>query len=249
MTTTRTHPAFTLVELLVCISIIALLIGLIVPSLAGGRGSALRTHALANVHHAAQTFALYANQYRESFPWHDGDTWVLDHPPDEGSAPNFRTGDPFGIRYTWVTTMHDLAPWREHYITWLNPGVAHDASRPWSVVNAGTGQATTVWPSYFMSSALAGDPSVWSKTGGTPAPRALRHADVVFPSNKAMLIDTDRAYLTRANASSPQRIIAAADGAARLRDDRNAKPPARNRITNSQEKYFDTAEGTRGTDW
>lgn len=68
---TRIHPAsrsqtaFTLVELLVVISIISLLVAILLPALAVARENAKRTTCLANVRSFAQSMDLYAFERRE----------------------------------------------------------------------------------------------------------------------------------------------------------------------------------------
>jgi len=56
--------AFTLVELLVVIGIIALLIGILMPTLARAREAANRAACLSNIRSLGQAFLLYANQYK-----------------------------------------------------------------------------------------------------------------------------------------------------------------------------------------
>lgn len=63
-----TRHAFTLVELLVTIAVIALLIGIALPVLAGARGSAQRVHCQANQRSLAQALAAYRLENRDRFP-------------------------------------------------------------------------------------------------------------------------------------------------------------------------------------
>ncbi len=64
----RSHPAFTIVELLVVISIMALLIGLILPALGLARGSARRAVCLSNQRQISLAISVYANQHHDRYP-------------------------------------------------------------------------------------------------------------------------------------------------------------------------------------
>src|SRR5688572_15903400 len=59
---------FTLVELLVVIGIIAVLVGILLPTLSRARESARRTACLSNLRQLGQGFAMYANNYKEYVP-------------------------------------------------------------------------------------------------------------------------------------------------------------------------------------
>jgi len=62
------HSAFTLVELLVVIGIIALLIAILVPTLAKARESARRTECLSNLRQVGIAFRFYSLENRDQVP-------------------------------------------------------------------------------------------------------------------------------------------------------------------------------------
>ncbi|MBY0113600.1 MAG: type II secretion system GspH family protein [Phycisphaerales bacterium] len=59
---------FSLIELLVSISIIAMLIGILLPALPRARDAARRAACGVNLRSVGQAIELYKNQYREAFP-------------------------------------------------------------------------------------------------------------------------------------------------------------------------------------
>ena len=59
----RRHRAFTLVELLVVIGIIAMLIGVLLPALARARRAANKSVCLSNQRQLAMCLLLYANEF------------------------------------------------------------------------------------------------------------------------------------------------------------------------------------------
>src|SRR4051794_23577496 len=67
--------AFTLVELLVVIGIIAVLVGILLPTLSKARESAIQAQCISNLHQFSVANQMYVNQYNYHMPgW-----WAQDH--------------------------------------------------------------------------------------------------------------------------------------------------------------------------
>jgi len=100
----RARCGFTLVELLVVIGIIAVLIGILLPSLSKARQAAARTKCLSNIRQLAMGVVMYTQENNGFFPWvgnngpngtfakNDWIWWRADLHPD-GSTGAAGTGD------------------------------------------------------------------------------------------------------------------------------------------------------------
>ena len=64
----RHRPGFSLIELLVVISIIALLVGILLPALSGARRSAQRVTCSSNLRQMGLTISMYSNDHDDLYP-------------------------------------------------------------------------------------------------------------------------------------------------------------------------------------
>jgi len=72
----KQRPAFTLIELLIVIAIIATLIGILLPALAGARESARTTKCMSNIRSIGTSLTLYADSNKGTFPhWSSWHVW------------------------------------------------------------------------------------------------------------------------------------------------------------------------------
>ncbi len=130
----RTTRGFTLIELLVVIAIIALLVGIMLPSLSAARRASKATVCLANLRRLSVSFALYRHQSGERFPPFrlstvNGATYVNEH----------RREKP---RWQWFVSS-DLGPP-------ITP--PHNSPGNW-----GDSVTRTMTNNYFMCPSLAGE--------------------------------------------------------------------------------------------
>jgi prepilin-type N-terminal cleavage/methylation domain-containing protein/prepilin-type processing-associated H-X9-DG protein len=74
----RTQNAFTLVELLIVIGIIALLISILLPALSKARKAANATACLSNLHQMALGMTMYANDNHQALlPYYNSGLWMI----------------------------------------------------------------------------------------------------------------------------------------------------------------------------
>ncbi|HHN78406.1 MAG TPA: prepilin-type N-terminal cleavage/methylation domain-containing protein, partial [Phycisphaerales bacterium] len=179
-----TRSGFSLVELLVTIGVIGVLIGIILPALFGARNRAEAVVTLSNLRQLSMTMDAYTERYR-AYPWAPPGSWFQIEPPGEGGArvqPGYWDLDVY-----WAALMHDVAPWKEHFATWLGPGAIEDEEHPW---RRGPGIGLV---SYALCHPFFARPEVWEP--GTVESddlwRPVRPFEVSFPSLKVMMWDRE----------------------------------------------------------
>ena len=245
------RPAFTVTVLLVSISVIAILISLLAPALRAVKVSAAEAQSLSRIRNVGMVLELATEAAGGDYPFAPPDTWLDATPDGRSHLGTFRTGDPWALRYAWPTLVHDVAPWREHYETWLSPGTEHDPEAPW---RRPSGQ--TLWPSFEYANAFIADPRLWSETipeeelDPAKIVTAQRRSTLRSPSAKALSFDADRTYLLPQDRVRAPRAILTADGAAALRRDDDARPPVPNPLRSGEPwLYHDTRDGLAGRDF
>jgi prepilin-type N-terminal cleavage/methylation domain-containing protein len=89
--TKSSRPAgFSLIELLVVISVIALLVALVLPALGKSRDASRQTKCLANVRSIGQALIAYADESKDRFPhWSAWQLWGGDGTPPDSPGPGW----------------------------------------------------------------------------------------------------------------------------------------------------------------
>ncbi len=241
---------FSLVELLVAIGVLGLLLGVLLPALAKARSSAGAAKSLANLHNLGITLHVYGERNRGQAPFFQpGEDCLFGAPPEQigrDSSKCVRVSPVWSIEWLWPMLMHDVAPWPEHFESWLSPG--HRRKPPYWPVPVGIGVRIV---SYDYSRSFVAAPRVWSDEGQVDDSdvRPVSWSAVQHPSRKVVMYDAERNYLrTRGSELRPLLFV---DGAASLRNDVHATKPVVNRLfrVSRPRIYHDTPNGVRGWDF
>jgi len=172
--------AFTLVELLVVLAIIAVLVTILVPSLAGARDMTRRVVCQNQLRQWGQAFNIYAAGNDDTFPHIDG----LDR--DNGPAD----------RFGWVDVIPPILkekPWRDHPL-FGRPAVGTFFQCPAAKVAEGGysyNPDRDGFFSYAMNSCLELDGNCYRAAGddGEAMPSFLRTSEIVAPGRVVLLFD------------------------------------------------------------
>jgi len=190
--------AFTLVELLVAISIIALLLAVLLPSLSSARARAQQTTCAARLRQWGVAFGVYEIDNRGFWPHCDG----LDREdPDPSNPDRVPPGAPPWVVANWHGWMDKVPPvlgykaWR-YYGPYEHPGADTFYQCPTAEAIAGKGIYTYKpekigFFSYAMNACLELDEATWRPPGGVdwPMPSFLGAARIVCPQRVVLLFD------------------------------------------------------------
>lgn len=253
---------FSLIEVLIALGVIGLLIGILVPMLGRARGQTLEIVSLSNTRGVISTLASHATSSGDRFPFplqtttgNNGTTfygpfyWTPSGEPD-GDAGSVGYGSIWYFASIWPLIVRDVAPWTEHYGTWISPGHPKLASNPdseplWSRGAPGV--------SYHYSTAFMVSPRLLEENA--PAEWSLiqptRSSMVAYPASKVIAFDADRSYLARGIGDSSRWPTGFVDGSASLRDRASARI-AHNPLKSDpwgDSPYHDTPGGVTGRDF
>jgi len=249
----RASFGVSIVEILVVIGVIGVLIGITVPALRGARGSAGEVKSLANLKGIGISIALYADSHADEYPFIEAGRPVTVAPPVMGKRLLQCGYSPHWLlEGMWPVLMHEVAPWPDHFESWLSPGLHRDRLWPMGCGQAADSSGDGGWVSYRYVNSLIAAPKVWNGKGDATKDdiRPVRTSNVDHPSHKVVMYDYDRAYLPGDPTPRTRRPLLFADGSSSLRLDSDAAAPVRNPLYwNSPRIYHDTPWGARGRDF
>ena len=237
--------AFTLIELLVVLGIMGILIAILLPVLFGTKAAGSEVVTLSNLRQLGATMEAYLAEYDQAYPYAPPDTWLVISPPDEGEIDMIKPGY-WDLDVYWTALMHDIAPWREHFSTWIGPGGVEDESAPWRRKNHnGTS-------SYYLSHTFFAAAALWAPaTKDDPAfYRAVRAQEVLYPASKVMMWDAELTHLASSpNADRDHRPMLFADGHVKDRRLSEAAVPPEISFKPDTQPVQDTPKGVHGRDY
>ena len=185
------REAFTLVELLVVITVLVVLSGLTLSGLAKARQQADRIASLARLHELGARFAAYSADFRDGFPYSDE---AARHPLD---TPHVVLGvGHFQYELYWPLMFPDFVAASR------GDAAPHLAPRARRAVGQGTAQADSLGliltSSYLYGRSFMADPAVWSPDTQPSRAllRAIRTHEVAFAARKVILWDYATPYLS-----------------------------------------------------
>lgn len=177
----KPRHGMTLLEVLVCLALIAVLLSLLAPSLANVRRSAHDVRIASDLRSHAQVFASYAIDSADAFPFFvDPQATVTVLRLSSGRVIELR--QPFSSAYYWNYALADA---------YYGGAMHHDSFYPPGYPRRLTGSSVRAGPTpYQYACTFIAHPNYWMPErrlrGRSQLQRTLQ-ADVLFPSRKALL--------------------------------------------------------------
>lgn len=175
-----TRSAFTLIELIVCVGLLALLIGLLLPSLAAARSTARMTQSTAQLYQVLLVVQQYRVDSRGVSPFADPEVPLELSPRDSMSMT---LGSVFRLASKWPLLMVGRLSNEELERLITSPGAARISTQ-------------LTLSSYAYSNSFVADPRLW-RANGVPALtmiRATNEHEVRWPAEKVHFWDQERAW-------------------------------------------------------
>ena len=251
--------AFTLIELIVTIGVIAVVLSISLPALQTVIRRARMTMSLSNTRSLSQIVLADPRVERE---------WPVFEPGKRYSPPfNPHSlvwwGRPDSYNSYWAAPVvwPDIFEYTKEDFgsvdVLVSPGFNTNDLPPYSVVSG----------HYVMTASAFGDPRLWDEQGSTEAAavpamrRGIRLSEVAFPSQKALLWDRKLGWMRPGNVRylggdlDVKTPVAAFDGSSKLRVPADATAPVvcldpvRLPKLDTPLRLHDTPGGVRGRDW
>lgn len=235
------RAGFTVIEVLVCVGVVALLLSLALPSLAKARANSRRSASASNVHQIGTVFSMYAQNSQDRYPA------VVEGQLYRISEVQWISFPYWQVVTTWPGIVYDYLPRDDTPKVFLSPGSRR-----------GPGLAET-WPSsYAYSTSFVGSPRLWMP-GAQPMPGyrvAQRMSSVVFPSNKALIWDEELGWMNvppsrTGDDLAESTLVGFADGSVRNGIPASASSPVVNPFPHpdDHQRLHNTAQGVSGRDF
>ena len=248
--------AFTLVELLVSVGIIALLIGLAIPALSGARQRARDAALLSNLKQSVVAMENYVQWYGGWLPYAPEGTGFQVSPE---TPPRSLIFPPYWeLSSYWSSLFHEVAPWEEWFRVWTVPDSRRPTDQPWAIDPVSGSPFSNGVSSLRYARSLFARPEIWQE--GPPIDdresvlRGVRMNEVRYPSAKVSLFD--RELCVRVQCDDPmaaKRGMLFLDGHAAMRALSDANPPRKPRLPELADygalPIHDTDGGAYGRDY
>ncbi len=249
--------AFTLVELLVSIGIIALLIGLAIPALSGARQRARDTALLSNLKQTGLAMENYVQRYDGWLPFATEGTPFRTAPLSDPRGGAI-TGDHWQLSNYWSSLFFDVAPWEEWFRVWTVPDSRRPTDTPWAIDPASGSPFINGVSSLRYARSLFARPDIWQEGPALidrdSVLRGVRINEVRYPSAKVSLFDDE--LCARIRCDDPMGIkrgMLFLDGHAAMRALSEANPPRKPRLPELSDygalTIHDTDGGAYGRDY